>query len=276
MPSKLQTTTNTVTLIFSVLLFLLLLGGLYVLWTVKFEVEDRGQYHSLSRWMLTGGDLRSNLIYSLGSITVLILFSIVSNLSLSSLFGKTASAELFYLILFNTAISLEVFRLGVMLMQVWTMPAFLSRSFTQAVVFGRVMALLVMLLSSLFAVGMKYNHHSTLLAGIFILSVLLASIFPVDVTRYETSFIHKLGDGQAYWTLNIGLAALSLINFLAAAIIRRSRRFLAVGAATILLFLGKELLYWGATPIPLISGALLLLGGTVLFARQIALFYLWI
>ncbi len=271
-----QTTTNAVTLIFSILLFLLLLGGFYVLWTTNFEVEDRGQYRSPPRWMLTGGDLRSNLIYSLGGIAALILLSIVSNLSLSSLFGKTASAELFYLILFNTAISLEVFRLGVMLMQVWTMPAFLSRSFTQVVVFGRVMALLALLLSSLFAVGMKYNHHSTLLAGIFILSLLLASIFPVDVTRYEMTFIHKLGDEQAYWTFNIGLAALSLINFLAAAIIRRSRRFLAVGAATILLFLGKELLYWGAAPIPLIAGALLLLAGTVLFTRQIALFYLWI
>ncbi|GAH85428.1 unnamed protein product, partial [marine sediment metagenome] len=118
--------------------------------------------------------------------------------------------------------------------------------------------------------------YSTLLAGLLLLSVTMASIIPVDSTSLRFNFLHKLGDEQGYILVNIITGFLVLLNYTVARITRRSNRFFPVAAAALLLFIGKELVYFGISPVAIGSGLLILVLGTVLFSRQIGVFYLWL
>jgi hypothetical protein len=123
---------------------------------------------------------------------------------------------------------------------------------------------------------MKYARHGTLLGGMLILAVVLANIYPIDTTRYDPAFLYRLGDMRGYGYLVIGLGLLILLAFFSAIKMRAKRRFLQISAAVLLVLLGKELLYWGLSPYPLVVGTVMLFSGTIVFSRQLGIVYLGI
>jgi len=123
-------------------------------------------------------------------------------------------------------------------------------------------------------VGMKYVQYPVLIGGMAVLAFALAGVLPLDTSLYEPTFLYKLGDRQGYLFLRLILALLIVINFVAAARLRRSRRFAVAAVAAVLLFLGRELLQHGIAPLPVVFGTAALIVGFVVFVRQIVVFYL--
>lgn len=279
MPLKFQKNIIFAGLIFSLLNLFLFLTGVYLFWSADFGLEAVGRIYESYPWWYKFNELpgmRELLFNVLASILALLLFSLIANAGLGNLYRKTASPEMFFMLLFIISLSLEALRIGIVFMEVWTMPVYFSITITRAVIFSRIFALLCLLISSLYAVGMKYSHHSTLLAGLLILSVALASIIPIDSTIFQVNLLHKLGDKRGYLFINLILGLLMFLNYLVASLIRRSSRFLAIAGASLLLYLGKELLYFGISPFSTGLGLLFLSVGTLVFSRQIGIFYLWV
>lgn len=214
------------------------------------------------------------LLTGLISIFILVCFSFAANLSISSLYRKTASPELFFAMLFLISLSLEAWRAGALALNAMSMPVSLEATATRVVVFSRIFGLFCLLASSLYAAGMKYTHYSLLTAGILLLSFTLAATLLVDSSTFQLNFLHRMGDRRDYRTILAVLAALIVLSFLAAGAIRRSLRFAAAAAASLLLLGGRELLSYGISPVPAVLGTLFLLAGTVVFVRNIAVYYL--
>lgn len=228
------------------------------------------------RWLLVMGTLEPGFlrITALTGMASLLLFAVLANLGVRTLYRRTDSAELLFIMLFCLSLFLEAWRLGNLIFQAFGLPQYLNVVVTRVVLFSRFFGLLCLLVSSLYAVAMKYTQYSVLIGGMAVLAFTLAGILPLDTSLYEATFLYKLGDRQGYFFVRLILAALMVINFFVAARLRRSRRFAVAAVAGLFLFVGRELLQYGIAPLPIVLGTALLIVGFVIFVRQIVVFYL--
>lgn len=228
------------------------------------------------RWLLVFGTLEPGFlrITALTGMASLLLFAVLANLGVRTLYRRTDSAELLFIMLFCLSLCLEAWRLGNLIFQAFGLPQYLNVVVTRVVLFSRFFGLLCLLVSSLYAVAMKYTQYSVLIGGMAVLAFTLAGILPLDTSLYEATFLYKLGDRQGYFFVRLILAALMVINFFVAVRLRRSRRFAVAAVAGLFLFTGRELLQYGIAPLPIVLGTALLIVGFVIFVRQIVVFYL--
>ena len=228
------------------------------------------------RWLLVMGTLEPGFlrITALTGMASLLLFAVLANLGVRTLYRRTDSAELLFIMLFCLSLFLEAWRLGNLIFQAFGLPQYLNVVVTRVVLFSRFFGLLCLLVSSLYAVAMKYTQYSVLIGGMAVLAFTLAGVLPLDTSLYEATFLYKLGDRQGYFFVRLILAALMVINFFVAARLRRSRRFAVAAVAGLFLFVGRELVQYGIAPLPIVLGTALLIVGFVIFVRQVVVFYL--
>jgi hypothetical protein len=270
---------NLIVSIFVVSLFHLVLfaGGAYLVFQLDILPDVLGDLvEPVPRWMLVWGTLEPGFlrITALTGMASLLLFAILANLGVRTLYRRTDSAELLFIMLFCLSLCMEAWRIGNLIFQAFGLPQYLNVVVTRAVLFSRFFGLLCLLVSSLYAVAMKYTQYSVLIGGMAVLAFTLAGILPLDTSLYEATFLYKLGDRQGYFFVRLILAALTVINFFVAARQRRSRRFAVAAVAGLFLFVGRELLQYGIAPLPIVLGTALLIVGFVIFVRQIVVFYL--
>ncbi|MBN1836064.1 MAG: hypothetical protein JW820_09460 [Spirochaetales bacterium] len=237
-----------------------------------------GSSTSVPRWLLFPApqDPQALLLNLVASLGVLLLSALLANLGVRGLYARTAAPEILFTMLFFASLCLEALRFGNLVLRESSASAAAGPLLSRVVLFGRLFGLMCILAASLYAAGMKYNQYPILIAGILVLSFTLAGTLPLDGTLLEATLLHRLGDRKGYFFVTILLAALSVIDYLIAVRVRRSRRFLALAAAAVCLLLGRELLQRGIAPLPTGLGALLLAGGYALFVRNIGVFYLWV
>jgi hypothetical protein len=230
----------------------------------------------LPRWMLILSRSEPGFlsITALAGMASILVFAVLANLGIRTLYRRTDSAELLFLMLFCLTLCLETWRLGNLIFQAFSLPLYLNVILTRAVLFSRFFGLLCLLVASLYAVNMKYTQYTVLIGGIVVLAFTLAAVLPLDTSLYEPTFLFKLGDRQGYLFVRLILALLTLVNFMVAARLRRSRRFTTAALASLLLLSGRELLQYGVAPLPIVLGLGLLVFGFVVFVRQIVVFYL--
>ena len=270
---------NLIVSIFVVSLFHLVLfaGGAYLVFQLDILPDVLGDLvEPVPRWMLVWGTLEPGFlrITALTGMASLLLFAVLANLGVRTLYRRTDSAELLFIMLFCLSLCLEAWRIGNLIFQAFGLPQYLNVVVTRAVLFSRFFGLLCLLVSSLYAVAMKYTQYSVLIGGMAVLAFTLAGILPLDTSLYEATFLYKLGDRQGYFFVRLILAALTVINFFVAARLRRSRRFAVAAVAGLFLFVGRELLQYGIAPLPIVLGTALLIVGFVFFVRQVVVFYL--
>jgi hypothetical protein len=270
---------NLIVSVFVVSLFHLVLfaGGAYLVFQLDILPDVLGDLvEPVPRWMLVWGTLEPGFlrITALTGMAALLLFAVLANLGVRTLYRRTDSAELLFIMLFCLSLCLEAWRIGNLIFQAFGLPQYLNVVVTRAVLFSRFFGLLCLLVSSLYAVAMKYTQYSVLIGGMAVLAFTLAGILPLDTSLYEATFLYKLGDRQGYFFVRLILAAMTVINFFVAARLRRSRRFAVAAVAGLFLFVGRELLQYGIAPLPIVLGTALLIVGFVIFVRQIVVFYL--
>jgi hypothetical protein len=228
------------------------------------------------RWLLLTGSLQPEplLVNSLIGISALLIFGLFANLGVRTLYSKTYSPEILFVMLFAASLSLDAWRLGILLVHAWDLGPPLAAVLTRLVLFGRFFGLLCLLASSLYAVGMRFSQYGVLIGGMCLLAFSLASLLPLDTTVFESDLLYRVGDRQGYLFLRVILGLLISADFLIAVRLRRSRRFLLVALAALLLLLGRELAQHGVAPLAAALGLGLLCGGFILFTRQIGVCYL--
>ncbi len=270
---------NLIVFILVISLFHLVLfaGGVYLVFKLDILPDVLGDLvEPVPRWLLVLGTLEPGFlrITALTGMASLLLFAVLANLGVRTLYRRTDSAELLFIMLFCLSLSLEAWRLGNLIFQAFGLPQYLNVMVTRAVLFSRFFGLLCLLVSSLYAVAMKYTQYSVLIGGMAVLAFTLAGILPLDTSLYEATFLYKLGDRQGYFFVRSILAALMVINFFVAARLRRSRRFAVAAVTGLFLFAGSGLLQYGIAPLPIVLGTALLIVGFVIFVRQVVVFYL--
>lgn len=228
------------------------------------------------KWLLLTGSLQPQtlLLNSLGGIAALLAFGLIANLGSRSLYSRTYSPEVLFVMIFAASLSVDAWRLAIALAYAWHLGPSLVVLLSRLVLLGRFFGLLCLLASSLYAAGMRFTQHGTAIGGLLLLAFSLAWLLPLDTTVVEWDLLYRVGDRRGYLFLRFILGLLISANFLMAVRLRRSRRYLLVALAALLLLLGKELTQHAAAPLPAALGLAALVTGFALFTRQIGICYL--
>lgn len=210
------------------------------------------------------------------ALLILLLFSLFANIALRNLYIKTSSLEVFFLFLFLFSLTFESLRGFAILPYSLNAPLYIRNILSRSLYWGRLFGLLCLFTSSLYGVGFKYSNHSALAIALLFISLVLCSILPLEITAIQGELLYKLGDRKGYMFLRYSLGLLLIINFLAAAFIRSSKRFLIIALAVLFFLVGRELIFISLQPLFFIPGFVLVVLGTLIFSREIGLFYLWV
>ncbi len=209
------------------------------------------------------------------AILLVLLGSAVLVVMLRNLYWKTSSAEAFFIALTFVALTLEGLRLVILLAVARNVPLELRLVLTRLVYLGRIFGLSCLLLSSLYAVGLKATNLRFPVSIPLVLALVVAGLLPMDATRLAADYLYPLGDPHGYRFVEAALGILVVLDFAAAGFVRDDRRYLWAALAAAVLMGGRLLFQYGRSPLSIGSGAVLLLAGGGLFVRRLGSIYLW-
>lgn len=276
MSQRMQNSILKAGFLFTLLNLALFSAACFLLWYKDLYLMDYRFQAGLPWWLHLKVHPPTNqlILLCLAAVLGMLVFALLTRISLGGLFRKTHAPEIFFLILFAVSLCLENLRLGVILCQAWSLPTDLSLLLSRGVYFGRTLAMMSLLAASIYAAGLRYTRFALLAGLLLLVSLTLAAIIPVNTVMLQVNFVYPLGDRQGYLFLNFGLGVVIILNFLIARLARKEVRFLGMALASVFLLLGKELLAFAVSPLILICGLLLLAMGNVLYVRNVGIFYL--
>ena len=214
-----------------------------------------------------------------GDLTFLLflqLFSLGALFVLYSQFRKTASPEIFFFLLFLLSLGIEGIRGLPLALRIIHTPYYLDHLVVRSIYMARLFAVFCLFAAGLFANGMQYQKLSIAFGIALLTAFTLASLLPVadgSLKPEETVELFVLGDVAI---VLLTLKALSVVNFAAAWIRSSTREYLWLSLAALMVLIGNEgILLTRSLPLRL-AGAVVLVTGTLLFARRTHEIYLWI
>ena len=127
-------------IIFLTVCGLLFAGGVYLVFSLDILPDVLGELNNpLPRWMLILSKSEPGFlsITALAGMASILLFSVLANLGVRTLYRRTDSAELLFIMLFCLSLCMETWRLGTLIFQTFSLPLYLNVVVTRAVLFSR-------------------------------------------------------------------------------------------------------------------------------------------
>jgi hypothetical protein len=240
--------------------------------------------HPVSRltshhWWLTydtvSPDTRQYVWYA-SALLLLSLFLFAASAILRSIYRRTAAADVFFFLIFLFSFGFELLRPWIALLSMKGGSALLTTVSARFVYFGRFFGWTALLISSLYAIDIRYRNTGILLLASVLLSLTLASSMPLDSAAMLADYLFRLGDEAAILFIVMVCQLASVANYFAAAYRRQNRRFTVAALAVLLTVLGKVTIAFLGSPGQTIVGFVMCVGGVLLFIRQMNQIYLWV
>ena len=201
------------------------------------------------------------------------VIGIVAALRAHSLYDKSTSPILPFLILFFFSLSLEGLRAGTALLFASDGSIDASIVVTRVMYWGRFVGLLALLVAGLYCIDMKYRRFRVLAGVVFLVSFAVAAYIPVDRTVFLAQMTWKLGDEQGVWFVNLMIGVLVLLTSAGGALIRRDRRLLWLAGGMAFLLASREILFFSVSPFVLAGGLVSLTAGAAVCLWVLAVVY---
>ena len=215
----------------------------------------------------------NSILWTIITSIILFSYSTITSLLLFHYFKKKISPEIFFFILFIVSLSLQSVRLfQFQLIMIQSSP-FFGVIITRAFYFFKLFSLFCLFASSLFPIGVKFQKFGTILLSLFLLSFTISALLPIDITNMNSNFLYEISDRTSILIMTFSIRVLTIINFTRVALTTKSKNYVLILIASLLIIIGDELLL--IFPIPLVA-FILILTGTILYSRSIYNFYLWI
>lgn len=209
-------------------------------------------------------------------ILILVLYSFLSVILIYYYFEKTQSPEILFIVLFAASFAPEALRLILPLSRVYEIPSLYLLMSSRIILTGRYFGIFSLFTASLFAVGYRTQQQSTIIIIIVIATLIIALGVPIDTQSWDSSLTMVNGYISMFRLIESGIFLITTVTFFIAAWSRGSREFAFIGAGSVLVFLGRNILLstdtWAGPPI----GLAFLAAGTWLICTKLHKVYLWL
>jgi len=209
-------------------------------------------------------------------IMVLVLYSLLTIVLNNYFFEKTKSPEILFVVFFAASFSLEVLRLIIPLGQVYDFPSLYALTASRVILFGRFFGIFSLFTASIYGAGYEMQRQRYVVIIITVTSLLIAMGIPIDTQTWDSGLNMVIGYTTMFRLIDAGTALITAISFFIAAWSRGPRGYIFIGAGSVLVFLGRNILLnadtWAVLPI----GIPLLAVGTWLICTNLHRIYLWL
>ncbi len=209
------------------------------------------------------------------SILSELIFSIATVLVLYFSFRRTASAEVFFFILFVISMSFDSLKMLHILFDVVMIPPYFGTLVTRAIYFGKSLGTLSLFACGVFSVSTSHERLELVLTSGLLLAFALSVGLPVDITTRQPHFVMTTGYEHELSIITYVLYGFALVSFLLAAYRTQSKDYLLVGLGVLMVMAGREILYYRTDGLSIIVAFVLLVAGAALFGERIHEVHLW-
>jgi hypothetical protein len=190
-------------------------------------------------------------------------------------FRKTTSYEILFFALFACSLAFDALRSLIVLSIGLDSPSAYAALLCRFVYFGRWAGNLSLFAASLYSVGMKHEKAGRDIAVVLFLSVILATLMPINSGFLMESFLFRPGYASILRFAWVSVSALCLVNYLFAAYLKGSRDYTLMGLGVLLAMLGRDILFFMTDPLLCAIGLVSLSSGGMLFIRRCFRLALW-
>jgi hypothetical protein len=204
-------------------------------------------------------------ILELAAVMVLSLFSALAVLRARFLYLGSRAPALLFFVVYLFMICMEGLRACAVFLYASGAALRLIPAISRAVYGARFAGQLALLLTALCMLELKYHRYMFLLGILTLVSFAIAVYIPMDNTVLLSSFTYKLGDEQGAQFADLALGILTAAAMAAAAYTKKKPWFYATAGASVLLFAGRQIISFTASPAVLAGGLLFIAGGISVF-----------
>jgi len=210
------------------------------------------------------------------SILVLVLYSFLTIMLNYYFFEKTMSPEILFVVFFAASFSLEALRLIIPLGRVFDFPSLYALTASRVILFGRFFGIFSLFTASIYGAGYEMQRQRYVIIIITVTSLLIAMGIPIDTQTWDSGFNMVIGYTAMFRVIDTGTFLITAISFFIAAWSRGPRGYVFIGAGSVLVFLGRNILLNSDTWAGLPLGLPLLVVGTWLICTNLHRIYLWL
>jgi hypothetical protein len=208
--------------------------------------------------------------WRIGAAVAASLLSFAALLRARSIYRRSPSPVIPFVMMFLLSLGLECLRAGSALLAASDASMSFSILLTRVIYWGRFVGLLALLLAGLYRLELKYSRVTVLVGVVFLVSFAMSAYVPVDRTVFLAQLTWKLGDEQSVWFLNAAIEALAILTCLTAAVARRGPGAVLLTAGIALFVVTREVEFFAVQPIAAAAGLAAQAVGSVLCLRGLS------
>jgi hypothetical protein len=183
------------------------------------------------------------------------------------LFRRTPALSVFFVTWFFLTMAFDVFKYGQIILPASPWPQ-LTAEISRVGIFGHLTGVMAIFAAGLYAGGVRMQRHGTAIIVASLIALGLSWSIPIDTGSLPANLIHRAGIGTSLQATLVLLIAVSVVNFVHAAVNSGNPRGLITAGAVALLATGREILFYRVEPLSMALGAVAVLAGGILFAGQ--------
>ncbi len=208
-------------------------------------------------------------------LMLLDIFILTAGVLLLLSFRKTSAPEIFFFFIFLLTLGTESFRLGLLYLNILSIPFEFGMLLSRLVYFGRLMGTLTLFSAGLFSCGIPYQRLELALGSCFLVALALASNLPLESGAQGWDLLYRNSLSVEFTLGLLTVEMLGMGNLLYAVKVHNDRNYYALAMGMGGVILGKFLVFSGGGIILSIMGLAALVGGTLLFGKKTHQIYLW-
>jgi len=236
-------------------------------------------YHSgktIIWWSVTRDFTSSDTFWAISLFFVMSLYAFISELVYRKVFGKSPSAEMFFLRFFILTLPFQSVRILIPLVSSNYFPLSWEIYVTRIAWFARFAGLTALLNIGIFSSGDMPFQRSGAVLGIGLLASLGITVtMPLDITIPLGNLLIRSGAEYSLELVCLSIKILAVISLAGIGYQKKQKDYYFLSLYMLIITSGAEMIFFASMPL-VFPGTLLLVSGTVLFSSRIKKMYQWI
>ena len=210
------------------------------------------------------------------SLLTAVFYALFVSIAVLVYFEKTQTPEILFFELFALSFVFEILRILVPLKGLFEIPPVTMVIATRMLIFSRLFGTISLFIASVYAAGLEMQKQGSVVIGIIIAILVIAFRLPVNSYSWDTSFTMIFAYSTMFRLSELVLVISTGTSFLLAAYTRGTADYRLIALGSLLVFMGRSLLFSADTWLTPVPALIMLVIGTYLIMGRLHNVYLWL
>jgi hypothetical protein len=210
------------------------------------------------------------------TIITAVVYALITLILIYYFFEKTQSPEILFISLFALSFAFESARLIIPSQTAWKLPGLYLIASYRLLLFGRYAGVFSLFAAGVCASGFEIRKPGNVILLISGAALIIALGVPIDGLSWDSALGLNIGYASMFKMVETGIILITTVSFFVSAYTRAAREYLFIGIGTLLVCIGRNMLFvsdtW-VTPLPALA---ILVAGTWFICHELHQIYLWL